>query len=226
MEQLNEAIIKVGPFWSILIEPAEGMGFLLRSERAQNCQMTKISARSAAVRLTQFVGLLFGDVSSEWKKDNWLVESSNISGNISCWWHMILHFHPGNFSMEPENTPRKEEENHLNQNIIFRFYVNFPGCISFCWVGNSENKKNKQSSAEFCHQTLSKLHLPCLQSLREQVPKCPFCAEVQYLRLLSCTSWCFLRQEATKSSPWKSTLTIYWNGLDPQRRYCFEVRVY
>ena len=124
MEQLNEAIIKVGPFWSILIEPAEGMGFLLRSQRAQNCQMTKISARSAAVRLTQFVGLLFGDVSSEWKKDNWLVESSNISGNISCWWHMILHFHPGNFSMEPENTPRKEEENHLNQTIICWFNVN------------------------------------------------------------------------------------------------------
>ena len=29
--------------------------------------------------------------------------------------------------MEPENTPL-EEENHLNQIIIFRFYVNLCGC--------------------------------------------------------------------------------------------------
>ena len=94
--------------------------------------MTNISARSAAVRLTQFVGLLFGDVSSEWKKDNWLVESSNTSGNISCWWHIILHFHPGRlaWNLREENL---EEENHLNQTIICWFNVNLRVCTYF-WM--------------------------------------------------------------------------------------------
>ena len=89
--------------------------------------MTNISARSA-VRLTQFVGLLFGDVSSEWRKDNWLVESSNISGNISCWWHIILHLHPGRlaWNLREENL---EEENHLNQTIVCWFNVNLRACI-------------------------------------------------------------------------------------------------
>ena len=31
--------------------------------------------------------------------------------------------------MEPENTGPLEKENHLNQTIIFRFYVNLRGCI-------------------------------------------------------------------------------------------------
>ena len=35
---------------------------------------------------------------------------------------------PRKINMEPTNTPL-EEENHLNQTIIFRFYVNLQGCM-------------------------------------------------------------------------------------------------
>jgi len=48
--------------------------------------------------------------------------------------------YPGKFGlgrkikMEPENTPL-EEENHLNQIIIFRFYVNLCGCRVIAVVG-------------------------------------------------------------------------------------------
>ena len=35
---------------------------------------------------------------------------------------------PEDERLEPENTAPLEKENHLNQGIIFRFYVNLRGC--------------------------------------------------------------------------------------------------
>ena len=64
---------------------------------------------------------------------------------------------PLKINMEPENTPL-EEENHLPNEIIFRFYINLQGCIN-CMPHLLSSGPMKSDSSSACQPLLWQMSL-------------------------------------------------------------------
>ena len=125
-------MIKVGPFWSNLLKE---WGHCLEASGHKTARWRILVHGVQPFDSPNLLGsFLETSPQNEKRTIDWCNRPTYIGGNISCWWHIMLHLHPGRlaWNLREENL---EEENHLNQTIICLFNVNlrvFFVLLDFC----------------------------------------------------------------------------------------------
>ena len=77
--------------------------------------------------------------------------------------------HPEDERLDPENKSPGISENHLNQTIIFRFYLNLRGCALVIKKESNFVEKNKQLLRPAPNLTISKVYQFKAQLLLEEL---------------------------------------------------------